>query len=104
MVALLHHVDLGDVGKYLHDVDHQSLLGVVGGSIGIPLSHAPYVIIQGVAVRRVGRPYLLLKDEKQCLPASLKGPVGVVRRPAILRLDVGALSSNMVHQGLHHVV
>ncbi len=103
-VALLHHVNLGAVGKYLHDADDQSFLGVVGGLVGIPLSHAPYVIIQGVAFRRVGRPYLLLKDKKQCLPASLQGPVGVVRRHAILLPDVGPPSGNMVHPGLHHVV
>ncbi len=102
--AHLHYVGLGDIGEYLHDADHQSLLGVLGGSVGISLSHAPHIIIQGVAVRRVGKPYLLLKEEKLFLHASLLGSVEVVRRYTILLPNVGPPSSNMVHPGLHQVV
>ena len=71
VAAGLHHVDLGDVGKHFRDARHQSLLSVVRGSIGISLSHAPHIVIQEVAVRRVGRPYLLLKEERDVLPAPL---------------------------------
>ena len=53
-VALLHHVNLGAVGKYLHDADDQSLLGVAGGLVGIPLSHTPYVISRGLHSGELG--------------------------------------------------
>lgn len=60
----------GDVAEYLHDGTDEGVLGVMGGPVGVSLSHAPYIKVQGIDIRAARRPYFLLPEVRQIGPES----------------------------------
>ena len=70
----------GDVAEYLHDGTDEGVLGVMGGPVGVSLSHAPYIKVQGIDIRAARRPYFLLPEVRQIGPAPILRPVGIVSR------------------------
>ena len=50
----------GDDAEYLHNGTDEGVLGVMGGPVGVSLSHAPYIKVQGIDIRAARRPYFLL--------------------------------------------
>ena len=51
---------------------------VMGGPIGVSLSHAPYKKVQGIDIRAARRPYFLLPEVRQIGPAPILHDVGIV--------------------------
>ena len=67
-LAGLRHGGPQEVAHHLHDLDHQGGGSAVKGSVGIPLTYAPDLKIQGIAVRAAGRP----KVRKKRPPGGLR--------------------------------
>jgi len=61
-LAGLRHGGPREVRHHLRDLDHQRGGSAVRGSVGIPLTYAPDVIIQGIAVRAAGSPKVIKKE------------------------------------------
>ncbi len=49
----------GEVGHDLRDLGHQGCSSVVGNFVDVPLTDAPHVVVQGIAVWTTGWPDLL---------------------------------------------
>jgi len=82
-LAGLRHGGPQEVAHHLHDLDHQGGGSAVRGSVGIPLTYAPDVIIQGIAVRAAGRPKVRKKDENLTISATVllaRSPLVMVAR------------------------
>ena len=61
----------GEVGEYLLDGSDEGVLGVMGGPISVPLSHAPYKKVQGIEIWAARRPYFLLPEVRKIGPAPI---------------------------------
>ncbi len=86
--AFCHSVPVKGPHHLLNLLD-QVLGFIVRRCVTFYLSHTPHKIVQRVAVRRAGRPDLLL---------------AVVHRRAALLEDIMAVSGNLFHPGLHYVL
>ena len=80
-LAGLRHGGPQEVAHHLHDLDHQGGGSAVRGSVGIPLTYAPDVIIQGIAVRAAGSPKVIKKRPPGGLGDQQEGPQEEERHP-----------------------
>ncbi len=75
----------------------------MGGLVDVPLTHALYVVIEGVAVRAAGRSNFFWPELRKVGRAPVLHSPSVVSWGAILLKDVMAPIGHSVHPGLHNV-